>query len=283
MARARNIKPGFFTNDQLAEIEPLGRLLFAGLWTIADREGRLEDRPRKIKAEVLPYDDCNADALLNDLAERRFITRYTAGDTGFIQVQNFGKHQNPHIKESASSIPAPCEYGASTVQVPEEHGSSPADSLNPITDSPLLIPDTSIGAKTRSSKPMPVNGPAQVLVKAWADRSGGEPVNYGKSVGQAAQLVKANVSEGELGELYDWFAASPFWQEKGFDLGTCVSQLEKFRQSKRIPKTAGNGRASPGRGDIFAQNMANAEMVERMINGTYQPADSEFETTGKVL
>ena len=61
MARARNIKPSFFTNDVLAEIDPLGRLLFIALWTMADREGRLEDRPKRIKAEALPYDDANAD------------------------------------------------------------------------------------------------------------------------------------------------------------------------------------------------------------------------------
>jgi hypothetical protein len=55
VARSRNIKPGFFLNDELAECEPLARILFAGLWCIADREGRLEDRPKRIKAEVLPY------------------------------------------------------------------------------------------------------------------------------------------------------------------------------------------------------------------------------------
>ena len=44
MARARLLKPGFFTNEDLCELPAFGRLLFAGLWTIADREGRLEDR-----------------------------------------------------------------------------------------------------------------------------------------------------------------------------------------------------------------------------------------------
>ena len=95
MARSRNIKPGFFLNDQLAEIEPLGRLLFAGLWCIADREGRLEDRPRRIKAEVLPYDNCDVDELLNQLAGRGFIVRYEVDGEGYIQVVNFIKHQNP--------------------------------------------------------------------------------------------------------------------------------------------------------------------------------------------
>jgi 5-methylcytosine-specific restriction endonuclease McrA len=94
-------------NDELAEVEPLGRLLFAGLWCIADREGRLEDRPKRIKAEVLPYDDCDVDDLLNKLAEREFIIRYEVNGEKYIQVVNFIKHQNPHYKEVPSEIPAP--------------------------------------------------------------------------------------------------------------------------------------------------------------------------------
>lgn len=135
MARSRNIKPSFFTNDDLAEVHPLGRLLFIALWTMADREGRVEDRPRKIKAEALPYDDADADALLNDLHERGFILRYAVGANRYIQIVNFGKHQNPHVKEQASSIPAPDMPGASPVQEPEQNGSCRADSL-------LLIPDS---------------------------------------------------------------------------------------------------------------------------------------------
>ncbi len=40
------IKPGFFANDDLAECEPLARLLFIGLWTIADSRGVLEHKLR---------------------------------------------------------------------------------------------------------------------------------------------------------------------------------------------------------------------------------------------
>jgi len=105
VARARNIKPGFFLNDLLAEIEPLGRLLFAGLWTIADREGRLEDRPKKIKAAVLPYDDCDVDHLLNELSKRDFIIRYEVNGEKYIQIVKWEKHQNPHYKEVKSEIP----------------------------------------------------------------------------------------------------------------------------------------------------------------------------------
>ena len=88
MARARNIKPQFFTHDLLAEVPPLGRLLFIALWTLADREGRLADRPKRIKAEALPYDDCDVESLLSELAERGFILRYARSGQRFIQVVN---------------------------------------------------------------------------------------------------------------------------------------------------------------------------------------------------
>ena len=135
MARSRNIKPGFFKNEQLAECSPLSRILFAGLWCLADRAGRLEDRPKRIRAEVLPYDDGSVDAMLDELNQGGFIVRYSHNGQGFIQVTNFLKHQNPHCKEQASSIPAPDKHDASTVQAPEENRSCPADSLNLIPDS----------------------------------------------------------------------------------------------------------------------------------------------------
>ena len=71
MARARNIKPSFFTNEDLVELPFEDRLLFIGLWTLADREGRLEDRPKRIKMAVFPADNVDVDASLARSEERR--------------------------------------------------------------------------------------------------------------------------------------------------------------------------------------------------------------------
>lgn len=105
--RARNIKPGLFKNDVLAEVEPLGRILFTGLWCMADREGRLEDRPRRIKAEILPYDDCDVDHLLQQLEERGFVHRYQVAGERYIVITGFTRHQRPHSSEVESVIPPP--------------------------------------------------------------------------------------------------------------------------------------------------------------------------------
>lgn len=114
MARMRIVKPGFFTNEEIAELPPLTRILFIGLWTLADRKGRLEDRPKRIKAEIMPYDNHNIDSALSTLHDTKFIVRYSHEGKKYIQISNFEKHQHCHVKESESTIPAPCLHGAST-------------------------------------------------------------------------------------------------------------------------------------------------------------------------
>lgn len=118
MPRMRTIKPGFFTNEELCDLAPLARLLFAGLWCWADRDGRLEDRPRRIRAEILPYDDCDVEALLAALAAGGFIVRYAARQRRCIQIVHFGAHQNPHYKEPASTIPPPSPNGTAITVPP---------------------------------------------------------------------------------------------------------------------------------------------------------------------
>jgi len=111
MSRSRNIKPGFFTNEELAECSPWARLCFAGLWTLADREGRLEDRPKRIKGQLFSFDSIEVEPLLNELESHDFIQRYVAEGMGFIQILGFSKHQNPHHKEAKSIIPSPKSLG----------------------------------------------------------------------------------------------------------------------------------------------------------------------------
>lgn len=122
MARLRTIKPGFFTNEYLAECGPEAMILFAGLWCIADREGRLEDRPARIKVECLPYFNADPNDLLQRLHDRGFIQRYEADGSSFIQVLKFSKHQTPHVKEKPSTIQAPDKPGAFPVLAPPVFG-----------------------------------------------------------------------------------------------------------------------------------------------------------------
>lgn len=162
--RARNLKPAFFKNEALAECSPLARLLFAGLWCLADREGRLEDRPKRICAELLPYDDGSVEDLLSELRDAGFILRYAVAGGRFIQVVNFAKHQYPHRKEQASVIPAPDVLDASPRQEQGITGTCPAESLIPHPES--LIPSSDAEASVVAGKPIDIC-PAERIIDLY--------------------------------------------------------------------------------------------------------------------
>lgn len=103
--RIRALKPGFFKNEDLCELSPWHRICFEGLWCCADREGRLQDRPKRLKAEIYPYDDLDMNGLLWDLAHAGFIVRYAVAGQPFIQVTTFDKHQHPRQDEAPSAFP----------------------------------------------------------------------------------------------------------------------------------------------------------------------------------
>lgn len=156
--RARNIKPGFFTNDELAELPSLVRLLFVGMWCMADRSGRMKDRPKKIKAEVLPFDDIDTDVSLDLLARAGFIDRYTVDGNKYIQINNFSKHQSPHIKESASEIPPPpYKHHTSTIQAPNQSDINPPDCGLLIVDSLIVDSTTTDSNQPAADKKLSVN------------------------------------------------------------------------------------------------------------------------------
>lgn len=156
MARARLLKPGFFTNEDLLELPFEGRLLFAGLWCLADREGRLEDRPKRIKIELFPGDNIDVNALMDALNQRGFIHRYESGSQALVHIRSFGKHQKPHPREAASTLPAcPCEACM-------EPATEPRTDLGNSKDKPRTdlgrAKVTGIGSSSGSSEAVAVKG-----------------------------------------------------------------------------------------------------------------------------
>jgi hypothetical protein len=107
LARIRSIKPEFFDDEDLCSLPYSHRLAFIGLWVQADREGRLEDRPLRLRARIFPYDDVDMEAILADLTTAGFIIRYVVSGRAYIQVKAFLHHQIPTRDEPTSEIPGP--------------------------------------------------------------------------------------------------------------------------------------------------------------------------------
>lgn len=137
MARSRNIKPSLFKNELLGEADPMLTILFVGLWCLADRDGRLEDRPKRIRAEIFPYRECHdINGYLTVLEQLGFIDRYQAENHAVIQVINFSKHQSPHKTEKPSELPAKPATARVTCKEPLNNES--------LTVKESLIPDSLI-------------------------------------------------------------------------------------------------------------------------------------------
>lgn len=143
--RARSIKPGICDNEVLGTADPFYTLLFERLWMIADREGRLEDRPLRIKAQAFPYrDGLDIEPMLAWLHANGFIARYEADGKKIIQILAFLKHQSPHKHEQESALPPMAVDGTTKVSAPANQGSADyaltPSSLTP--DCGLLTPDS---------------------------------------------------------------------------------------------------------------------------------------------
>ena len=113
MARIRSIKPDFFRHRRLYLAErdtglPL-RVAFAGLWTVADREGRFRWEPDELKLDCLPYDDVDFSRVLDALTTRGFLVRYASQGREYGFIPGFTRHQIINNRETASILPTPPE------------------------------------------------------------------------------------------------------------------------------------------------------------------------------
>lgn len=112
--RIRTIKPEFFTHDGLFELEqqtqlPI-RVAYIGLWCASDREGRFKWEPRRLGAQILPYDGIDFSRVLDALATRGFVVRYASPgskDACFGWIPSFTRHQVINNRERSSEFPNP--------------------------------------------------------------------------------------------------------------------------------------------------------------------------------
>lgn len=192
--RSRDIRPGFYKNEQLIECSSWARLIYPGLWMIADCLGILEDRPKRIKMELLPADDVNVDDLLNELASQKLIVRYEAEGAKYIFIPGFARNQNPHPKEKSKGYPLPENY---------QQGKNTANKENKLSigltpDSCSLTPD--------SHNPLPPEAESSEC----SEESKTEALEpQGKNTEAAADPQHTAAEKQHVNPLDEWF--EKFW------------------------------------------------------------------------
>jgi len=109
--RARNIKPAFFLDDDILELEPLERIFFAGLWCASDGYGRLVNKPKQLKRTILPDDEFDAGRALKRMHEIGIVILYSINGIDLMQIAGFQRHQSPMMNEKNAGSQIPCPTG----------------------------------------------------------------------------------------------------------------------------------------------------------------------------
>jgi hypothetical protein len=171
--RIRSIKPEFMKNEQVAELTHRQRLLFIGLWMLADKNGCLKCAPRRIKAELFPFDDITSEDVsmdlqkISDVCLTQFYSTSEAlqkhfrstseesaqdfrstseevktafctavAEAEFIYIPNFVKHQRIttwEAKNSTTDIPEPKHF-RSTSEALQKHFRTTSERSTEVTE-----------------------------------------------------------------------------------------------------------------------------------------------------
>lgn len=113
MSKIRTVKPELFRHEQLFEAEqrsgfPL-RLIFIGLFTVVDAEGRFRWRPRQLKLDILPYDEVDFSKALAALTAFGFVKRYEHAGESYGYIPTWRRHQSINQREPNSVLPTPSQ------------------------------------------------------------------------------------------------------------------------------------------------------------------------------
>lgn len=166
MARIRTVKPEFFRHELLQDLEEKhGKLkpmlTFEGLWTLCDKNGNFEWRPRQIKLDVLPFLSFNIEDTLNLLKENGFIVRYEINGHFYGHIPTFEEHQRITGKE----LQSPGKYPEPTKETIEKHPGS-------TQEAPEYTPDVQEKEREKERKGYIYSSDFLEVAKAYPKKSG---------------------------------------------------------------------------------------------------------------
>lgn len=262
--RIRSIKPELFDDEELWD---LGRdtglpvlQAFEGLWCYSDREGRFEWRPRALKSKILPYWDGDMCLVLEALASKSFIVRYTVDGKDYGYVRSFKEHQFPNNKEPKSELPSPDQHATFTRDSRDEHATPTRD---PLAHEPGKAGTSGVGVGVGSDPGMGSGGDGEPRV----DDAPTTPVVIRKIPPDIefddelrSDAIAAGCDRSRLDERWRDLKRGPIGGRRGIFAhelrGYIRDQFGKWRtwdETDRANQRAGPQRAgSRGSSDVFA-------------------------------
>lgn len=132
MARKRMIDPSIWQSEDFSKLSTLAKLVFIGLFSLADDEGRGRCNPVYLKSTLFPYEEdirsADIDKTLSEISSNMSVIFYTCDGSSYYSLYNWNTWQKID-KPSQSKIP---EYDEKTMsKIFDDNSTSPRRTVAP--------------------------------------------------------------------------------------------------------------------------------------------------------
>ena len=117
MPRRRMIHPDIWSSEDFSSLSMLSKLVFIGMFSLADDEGKGRANPAYLKSAIFPYDDkmrvADIDKTLSEIGSKMSVTLYVHNEKDYYRLESWEKWQRVE-KPQPSKIPNPEAFKANS-------------------------------------------------------------------------------------------------------------------------------------------------------------------------
>ena len=122
------IDPNIWQSEDFSHLSILAKLVFIGMFSNADDEGRGRAKPVYLKSILFPYDEkirvIDIETALSEIVLNLSVTVYSVGNGTYYTLENWAKWQTVE-KPKPSQIPSPSEKNDIPRSVGDESATNP--------------------------------------------------------------------------------------------------------------------------------------------------------------
>jgi hypothetical protein len=185
MKRYRSIKRDFWEDEKPFMVSRDARLLFLGLLSVADDEGRLRATPLVLKGQVFAYDETTHEQIaywLVELHEAGLVRLYGSPQKPYAHVLNFTKHQRIRYPQK-SAHPSPGSRNSAGMQPGDLQAFTALHSLNDANRDAITVRKVKEGKVIETPYD---DGPSRVIAPAPAHEA---PASLGTSSSMIEHII----------------------------------------------------------------------------------------------
>ena len=237
MARKRQIDPGIWTSEQFINLQdPWARLLFIGIFSNADDEGRLKASPAYLKTIVFPGDTVTVQQVLqwrDMLIGQGLIQVYANGTEPieYLSLPTWKKYQYIS-KPYPSKLPAP----PANIPIPPPNHSDTIPALQHTNGIGIGIGigiDNEDQAPKKSPDPLQEEG--KLIFEGLKKRRGYNSGVAGAEAKAITWMLKQGYSAAQQLAAYDKLKKDKFWADKFLNMQTVKAQIGELLKAPGKP------------------------------------------------